>query len=43
MEGDRENCIGAGMDDYLAKPFTLDEVSRMLSKWLQHPTQPGMA
>ncbi len=43
MEGDRESCIRAGMDDYLAKPFTLHEIGRLLSRWLKRPTRPGMA
>ncbi len=42
MQGDRESCIRAGMDDYLAKPFTLTEVAQILSKWLKQPTQPDM-
>jgi hypothetical protein len=37
MEGDRDNCIRAGMDDYLAKPFTLSDVSRVLCNWLKRP------
>jgi signal transduction histidine kinase/ActR/RegA family two-component response regulator len=40
MEGDRQICIGAGMDDYLPKPFTIGEVSRMLSRWL-NPSPDG--
>jgi signal transduction histidine kinase/CheY-like chemotaxis protein len=42
MEGDRESCIRAGMDDYLAKPFTLNEIGQLLSRWLKRPTQPEM-
>ena len=34
MEGDRERCIVAGMDDYLAKPFRAGDLRRVLSKWL---------
>lgn len=30
MEGDKENCIRNGMDDYLAKPFQIDELVEML-------------
>ncbi|MBN2717984.1 MAG: response regulator [Deltaproteobacteria bacterium] len=35
MEGDREKCIEAGMDDYLAKPISLSALSEILSKWHQ--------
>ncbi|MCE5333104.1 MAG: response regulator [Desulfobacteraceae bacterium] len=34
MQGDREMCIQAGMDDYLAKPFDLAELKLVLEKWL---------
>jgi CheY-like chemotaxis protein/HPt (histidine-containing phosphotransfer) domain-containing protein len=34
MEGDRERCLEAGMDDYLAKPITTAAIDEMLSRWL---------
>jgi two-component system sensor histidine kinase/response regulator len=33
MEGDRERCLTAGMDDYIAKPFTQDQLRRVLEHW----------
>ncbi|MFC1513118.1 ATP-binding protein [Thermodesulfobacteriota bacterium] len=32
MSGDRENCLAAGMDDYVAKPFQLDELFSVLER-----------
>ena len=32
MEGDRERCLAAGMDDYVVKPVRLDELARALSR-----------
>ena len=34
MEGDRERCIAAGMNDYLAKPFSREALRTMLLRWL---------
>jgi two-component system, sensor histidine kinase len=34
IRGDREACIDAGMDDYLAKPFEFDDLVAILDRWL---------
>jgi CheY-like chemotaxis protein len=34
MQGDRERCLQAGMDDYIPKPVTLDALRIALSRWL---------
>jgi CheY-like chemotaxis protein len=33
MQGDREVCMAAGMDDYLAKPFTTQDFVAILKRW----------
>ncbi|TQK50151.1 PAS domain S-box-containing protein [Streptomyces sp. SLBN-118] len=36
---DRDRCLAAGMDDYITKPVTADELEQALTRWV-HPTQP---
>jgi len=33
MKGDREECLLAGMDDYISKPVRLEELTGILQKW----------
>jgi TMAO reductase system sensor TorS len=39
MEGNRERCLAAGMDDFLTKPFTQVQLAAMLKRWV--PAAPG--
>ena len=48
IQGDREKCFKAGMDDYLSKPLRPEELARVLAHWLnqkvehQAPGQPSL-
>ncbi|MGB0910086.1 MAG: response regulator [Nitrospirales bacterium] len=36
MQGDRDKCLAAGMDDYVTKPIDPQGLARMLEKWLSN-------
>jgi PAS domain S-box-containing protein len=38
LDGDREECMAAGMDDYLAKPISIEKLEEKLDRWLKRGT-----
>ena len=34
LDGDREKCLAAGMDDFLGKPYSLRDLRPKLERWL---------
>ncbi len=43
LEGDRERCLDAGMDDYLAKPFVRGQLASVLERWAPGAPRPRPA
>jgi signal transduction histidine kinase/CheY-like chemotaxis protein len=43
IDGDRERCAAAGMDDYLSKPFRIALLERTLQRWLSGKLEPSVA
>ncbi|MCC7703260.1 response regulator [Janthinobacterium sp. GW460P] len=37
LQGDREACLAAGMDDYLSKPFTQQDLGHTIARWITLP------
>ena len=43
MQGDREACLQAGMDDYVSKPVTSDALAVVFERWRPRGVQPAVA
>jgi len=41
VEDGRRRCLAVGMDDYLAKPFTLEQMRAILTNWLNPGPRPA--
>jgi signal transduction histidine kinase/DNA-binding response OmpR family regulator len=40
MQGDRERCLAAGMDDHLTKPFSREQLGVVIARWVSRSSTP---
>jgi CheY-like chemotaxis protein len=39
---DKQDCLRAGMDDYMGKPYDPEELRKMLLRWVYVPANPNL-
>jgi two-component system sensor histidine kinase/response regulator len=37
LQGDRDKCLAAGMNDYVSKPINVEDLQVVLERWLEQP------